>query len=123
PVIGEAPLVDSLGQPAGNPALFNATLGYFGPEDADEEALDPESLPHYNGERIARCDLDGDDLPDLPPGTTPSQSEIDAGATPVPFHGYGHIFLRFDPNMVLPDGIMLPLRVDARRGTYKEGLQ
>lgn len=121
PVLGEGPLVDSAGQPVGNPALFNATLGYFGPEDGDEEALDPESLPTWQGQRIVGWDLDGDGLPDLGPNETPSADDIAAGAAPVPFHGYGRVRLRFDPNMVLPDGIMLPLQVDARPGTYREG--
>jgi hypothetical protein len=44
-----------------------------------------------------------------------------AGATTVPFYGYGGINLTFDPNLSVPDGVMLPLTVDALPATYKEG--
>jgi hypothetical protein len=45
PVLGQAPLLDGLGNPVGNPAEFNASLGYFGPADGDSESLDPATLP------------------------------------------------------------------------------
>lgn len=120
PQLGEIPLRDAMGNPVGNPSLFNASLGYFGPEDGDDESLDPRTLPVVNGVRIVGWDLDGDGLPDLPPDQTPSAAQIAAGAVTVPFHGYGAISLRFDPNMALPDGIMLPMQIDAKRGTYRE---
>ncbi len=116
PVLGQPPLVDVLGNPVGNPSLFNASLGYFGPEDGDEEALDPETLPVVGGVRIVGYDTNGDGLADIGPEATPP-----AGAVAVPFHGYGGITLRFDPDMVLPDGVLLPVRVDPRPGTYREG--
>lgn len=120
PVLGQAPLADVLGNPVGNPAMFNTTLGYFGPADGDDESLDPSTLPIVNGVKIVGWDLDGDGLPDLGPNQTPTQAQLAAGAVVVPFYGYGHISLRFDPNMTLPDGILLPLQVDAVRSTYKE---
>lgn len=120
PVLGQVPLKDAMGQPVGNPALFNATLGYFGPADGDDESLDPATLPVVNGVKIVGWDLDGDGLPDMPPTQTPTAAQIAAGATTVPFYGYGRISLRFDPRMALPDGILLPLQVDAVRSTYKE---
>ena len=120
PQLGQVPLVDALGNPVGNPALFNATLGYFGPADGDEESLDPTTLPVVNGQRIVGYDLDGDGLADLGPTQTPTAAQIAAGATAVPFYGYGKINLRFDPTMQLPDGIMMPLQMDVIRSTYKE---
>jgi hypothetical protein len=115
PVLGQVPLVDATGQPVGNPAMFNATIGYFGPSDGDDESLDPTTLPVVNGQRIVGWDTDNDGLPDV--GPTQAQPP---GSTPVPFHGYGKINIRFNPTMTLPDGILLPMQVDARRGTYKE---
>jgi hypothetical protein len=120
PTLGQAPLADSQGNPIGNPAMFNATIGYFGPADGDDESLDPSTLPVVNGVKIVGWDLDGDGLPDLPPNQTPSPAQIAAGARTVPFYGYGRINLRFNPNMALPDGILLPLQIDAKRETYRE---
>ncbi len=120
PQLGQIPLRDALGNPVGNPSLFNASLGYFGPEDGDDESLDPRTLPTVNGVKIVGWDLDGDGLPDLPPDQTPSAAQIAAGAVTVPFYGFGGISLRFDPNMSLPDGIMLPIQIDVKRGSYKE---
>jgi hypothetical protein len=119
PVMGEPPLEDPLGVPVGNPSLFNTTLGYFGPADGDDESLDPNTLPIVNvggvPTRIVGYDVDGDGLPDTAPGATQPP-----GSTPVPFHGYGHINLRFDPDMTLPDGIVLPLQLDMQALTYRE---
>lgn len=116
PVLGQYPLVDALGQPIGNPAGFNTTIGYFGPDDGDSESLDPLELPIVDGQRIVGWDTDGDGLPDVAPDQ-PQPS----GSTAVPFYGYGRITLRFDPNMTLPDGIMLPMAMDPVSGTYQEG--
>jgi hypothetical protein len=118
PTLGQAPLVDVLGNPIGNPAMFNSTIGYFGPSDGDDESLDPNTLPVVNGQKIVGWDVDGDGIPDISPGTTPP-----AGATPVPFNGYGKITIKFNPTMKLPDGILLPLQVDSKRETYKESSQ
>lgn len=116
PQAGAGPLRDALGNPIGNPAGFNTTLGYFGPDDGDSESLDPEDLPVVNGQRIAGWDTNGDGLFDVP-GTQPQP----AGSTPVPFNGLGRIHLRFDPDMTLPNGIMLPMQFDAIPATYREG--
>jgi hypothetical protein len=126
PIPGQPPLADVLGNPIGNPALFNATIGYFGPDDGDEESLDPATLPLLNGVKIVGwdlCDPRCDGMADLGPWDSPTQAQLQAGATPVPFHGFGAISLRFDPNMGLPDGIILPLQIQARRSTYREGVQ
>jgi hypothetical protein len=116
PVYGEAPLLDSQGNPVGNPAGFNTTLGYFGPADGDEESLDPATLPIVNGVKIVGWDTDGDGLAD----TAPNDAQP-PGSTAVPFHGYGRINLRFDPDMILPDGVLLPLQIDSEVSTYTEG--
>jgi len=117
PTPGQAPMIDALGNPVGNPAGFNTTLGYFGPADGDNESLDPSTLPTYNGTKIVGWDTNGDGLADLPPSASPPQ----AGAVAVPFHGYGRIDLRFDPTMSLPDGVPLPLQFSRRSTTYREG--
>lgn len=122
PAAGEGPLKDPMGSPVGSTANFNTTIGYFGPEDGDQESLDPATLPTYQGVKIVGWDLDGDGLPDLGPDSTPTPEQFAAGAAPVPFHGYGRVELRFDPNMMMPDGVLLPLQLDARASSYREGL-
>ncbi|MBL8761594.1 MAG: hypothetical protein JNL50_09860 [Phycisphaerae bacterium] len=121
PVYGEAPLIDALGNPAGNPANFNTTIGYFGPDDGDEESLDPNDLPVVDGEKIVGWDLDGDGLADLGPNETPTDAQKAAGATTVPFYGYGHITIRMNSTMKLPDGIMLPMSIVSIPSSYREG--
>jgi hypothetical protein len=116
PVLGMGPLQDALGRPAGNPSNYNTTIGYFGPSDGDEEALDPNELPIINGVRIAGWDLDGDGLVDV--GADQPQP---AGSTPIPFYGYGRVQLRFDPKMQIPSGIMLPMSIEPLPHTYREG--
>lgn len=123
PVQGEGPLVDINGQPVGNPAGFNASIGYFGPDEGDYESLDPESLPIVDGQRIVGWDLNGDGLADLGHDETPTQAQRDAGAAPVPWNGYGHVELSYDPDMTLPDGLMLPLNIAPMAGSYTEGHQ
>jgi hypothetical protein len=120
PELGVAPLIDPYGNPLGNPAMFNATIGYFGQADGDDESIDPATLPVVDGVKIVGWDLNGDGLPDLGPGETPTPEQMQNGATPVPFHGYGRVTLRFDPRMALPDGIMLPLQIEGDRGSYRE---
>ncbi|MDX9911092.1 MAG: hypothetical protein RBS39_04600 [Phycisphaerales bacterium] len=116
PTAGAGPLRDFLGNPIGNPANFNSSIGYFGPEDGDEESLDPETLPIVGGDRIVGWDTDGDGLADVSPFEAQPP-----GSTAVPFYGYGKVTLRFDPNMILPDGVMLPMSIGAVSGSYREG--
>ena len=73
-------------------------------------------LPIVGGVKIVGYDIDGDGLAD----TSPFDPQP-AGSTPVPFYGYGRIELRTDPNMIMPDGIMIPLQADWKIGTYSEG--
>src|SRR5690606_29603983 len=100
---------------------FNATIGYFGPDDGDFESLDPETLPRVGGVPIVGWDLDGDGLPDLPHNETPTPGQMAAGASPVPFHGYGRVRLNYDPGISLPAGVMLPLGTVRVPGGYREG--
>lgn len=116
PEHGEGPLQDVFGNPVGNPAGFNASLGYFGSDSGDYESVDPEDLPIVGGVRIVGYDTNGDGLVDVPYDQSPPP-----GAVPVPFNGYGKIRLRYDPNMRLPSGLMLPLSMPPVRGTYQEG--
>ena len=115
PEVGVGPLQDFQGNPVGNPAWFNTSIGYFGSEDGDAEAVDPRTLPTVNGTKIVGYDTDGDGVADIGPEETPP-----SGATAVPFNGYGGIQLRFDPNMVMPDGIEIPLTIDPLMASYQE---
>ncbi|MEM8757772.1 MAG: hypothetical protein AAGF47_08315 [Planctomycetota bacterium] len=121
PMPGASPMVDPFGEAIGNPADFNTSLGYFGEEDGDAESIDPETLPIVGGVPIVGWDLNGDGIADLGPNSTPTADQLAAGAIPVPFWGYGRIEIRFDPDMVLPDGLMLPMTARPLMGTYEEG--
>lgn len=121
PTYGEGPLKDVSGQPIGNPAGFNASLGYFGPEDGDEESYDPTDLPIVDGVKIVGWDLNGDGFADLGPDETPTQEQFDNGAVSVPFNGFGRIRLNFDEEAALPDGLMLPVKAVPVTASYREG--
>lgn len=116
PTHGSGPLVDVMGNAIGNPANFNTTLGYFGPDDGDSESLDPNDLRTLGGQKVGGWDTNGDGIADVP-GTELQP----AGSTPIYWNGFGRVNLRYDPNMQLPSGIMLPMQYDARPGTYREG--
>ncbi len=116
PEYGVAPLLDITGAPIGNPAGFNASLGYFGDGDGDFESIDPSTLPIVGGVAIIGYDTTGDGLADV--SYTQSQP---AGSTPVPFNGYGKIRIKHDPDMRLPSGLMLPLSMPPVSGSYQEG--
>ena len=116
PTHGAGPLLDVYGNPIGNPAGFNASLGYFGSDDGDYESIDPNDLPIVGGVRIVGYDTNGDGLADAP-----YDEPQPAGSAPVPFNGFGKIRIRHDPNMRLPSGLMLPLSMPPVSGTYQEG--
>lgn len=116
PEYGEGPLLDVQGNPIGNPAGFNASLGYFGSGDGDYESIDPNDLPIVGGVRIIGYDTNGDGLVDV------SYNEPQPpGSVPVPFNGFGKIRVRHDPNMRLPSGLLLPLTMPPVSGSYQEG--
>ncbi|MEZ6317790.1 MAG: hypothetical protein R3B49_03400 [Phycisphaerales bacterium] len=116
PQYGTAPLVDVFGSALGNPAGFNASIGYFGEDEGDLESMNPEDLPIVGGVPIVGWDTNGDGLFDVP-YSEPQPS----GSTPVPFNGYGHIRIRYDKDMTLPSGLMLPLSTRSILGSYREG--
>ena len=104
------PALQHFGQPVGNPADFNVTLGYFGPDEGDEEGLAPFK---YNGQMIVGFDTTGDGRADtIDPG---------AGGAIVPFNGYGRVILNFDPDLVMPDGLIAPLNIEPVGLSYHEG--
>ncbi|MGE3109540.1 MAG: hypothetical protein AB7G11_07885 [Phycisphaerales bacterium] len=115
PVAGEGPLQHN-GEAVGNPAGFNCTLGYFGPDDGDGESLDPNTLPVVDGRRVVGWDTDGDGIADVP-----HDQARPSGSAAVPFYGYGRIELKWNPNLPMPDGIMLPVNVVSISTTYREG--
>ena len=115
PTLGSPPLVDAAGNPMGNPANYNSTIGYFGTADGDSESVDPATLPIIDGQRIVGWDTDGDGLADVP-----SSQAKPPGSTAVAFNGYGRVSLRFKPTG-MPDGVMLPLMAAPVPGSYKEG--
>jgi hypothetical protein len=120
PTAGQGPLMVN-GLPVGNPANFNSTLGYFGPEDGDSESVNPSLLPVVNGQRIAGWDMDGDGVADRGPEYVPTADEMAAGAAPVPFYGYGRVELIWNPELPMPDGVMLPISLVPVNLTYREG--
>jgi hypothetical protein len=103
------PALQHFGQPAGNPANYNITLGYFGSEDGDEEGLAPFE---FNGDLIVGFDLDGDGYVD---STEPGLG------VPVPFNGYGKVVIDWNPNLSMPDGLLSPVSSEPIRATYREG--
>ncbi|MEM7628517.1 MAG: hypothetical protein AAF356_03745 [Planctomycetota bacterium] len=118
PTPGTPPLVDAFGNTVGNPAFFNASLGYFGEDAGDFESIDPSTLPIVGGVPIVGWDttVPPDGIADV--GSDQAQP---AGSVAVPFFGYGRITIRHNPDMVLPSGIPLPLKARPVPGTYSEG--
>lgn len=125
PLHGRAPMQAMDGTPIGNPALFNTTLGYFGPNQGDQESLDPNSMPigtpGPNGEvrRIAGWDTNGDGVIDVAARSPTDTAPPGTGVTPI-FFSYGRINLRFNPRLGAPNGLRLPLRADAIAESYRE---
>ncbi|MEQ8769585.1 MAG: hypothetical protein RIB60_03640 [Phycisphaerales bacterium] len=116
PEYGTAPLLDVFGAPLGNPAGFNASIGYFGEAQGDMESMNPDDLPEVGGIKIVGWDTNGDGLFDVP-HTEPQPP----GSTAVPFNGFGRIRIRQDTDITLPSGLMLPLSAPAVAASYQEG--
>jgi hypothetical protein len=100
PVVGEGALAYG-----GNPAGFNSTFGYFGPDDGDGESMAPHTLTDTDGDGVIDVgeDYDGDGIAD-------------------PWQGYAKINIIYDPDIPLPDGLMTPLQVVLDPLSYREGL-
>jgi len=103
------PALLHFGRPAGNPANYNITLGYFGAADGDEEGLAPFE---HNGQTIVGFDTDADGYVDT---TEPGLG------TPVLFNGYGRVIINWNPNLVMPDGLVSPVSTEPVVSTYREG--
>ncbi len=139
PLRGQAPL-SLYGSDIGNPADFNITLGYFGPEDGDSEGIDLSSLTDLDadgtldigwdtardatGALITLAGWDSvhleswyDGVPDDDAGIAPGTYVTRA----IPFSGFGKVELNYDPTMILPDGLAAPISIRAMRDTYEEG--
>lgn len=104
------PALQHFGEAVGNPAHFNMTLGYFSADDGDEEGL---PVFEYNGVQIVGFDIDGDGIAD--------SSDPGSGGTPVPFNGFGRITVNWDPNLVMPDGLLAPMQTQSIPDSYTEG--
>jgi len=139
PVYGSAPL-EQYGEAVGNPAGFNVTLGYFGPEDGDGEGINLSELEDLdgdgeldvgwdsardeNGNLIPLEGWDGVHIESWYDGIVEEDTEIDPGTyvrRAVPFNGYGKVQLKYNPELVLPDGLAVPISVTVVRGSYTEG--
>ncbi|MEC9373262.1 MAG: hypothetical protein VYC34_05430, partial [Planctomycetota bacterium] len=108
------PALQHFGQPVGNPADFNATLGYFGQNEGDEEGFTVDNLPtNDEGQPILGYDVDGDGFPD--PGAGPGD-----GAEVI-FNGFGRVVLNWNPNLIMPDGLIAPITIEPVPASYREG--
>jgi len=135
PEYGSAPLA-VYGTPAGNPQAFNVTLGYFGPEQGDDEGIDLSLMVDLDGNGSLDVGWDSARNSDgalIPVGTSPEleswydgvpDTDAIAGThirRAIPFNGFGRITLNLDTNIVLPDGLSAPINIRALRSTYLEG--
>jgi hypothetical protein len=125
PKPGEGAL-NSYGQSVGNPANFNSSFGYFGSADGDTEGgganWKRESMVIENNVRIIGWDLDGDGIADIVPPASPTAAQrAQAGFRAIPFNGYGRVNIRWNPDIPMPDGILLPLAVRVVPLSYREG--
>lgn len=140
PTYGTAPLV-TYGTPSGNPADFNITLGYFGPRSGgDQEGMDLSNLTDLDGD--GRKDIGWDSARDSSGNLVPlagwngthnnswydNQPETDTEIAPntyvrraIPFNGYGRVVVKWNPDLVLPDGLASPLSSRPVLNSYKEG--
>lgn len=109
------PALQHFGTPAGNPADFNITLGYFGPDEGDEEGFNLSDLEDLNGDGNLDLGYDenGDGFPD--------ENADPATSTVVPFNGFGRIIVNWNPELVMPDGLIAPLTIEPIDSTYREG--
>ncbi len=135
PVYGTPPLAQ-YGVAIGNPSQFNVTLGYFGPQDGDEEGINLTSLTDLDGD--GNLDIGWDsardaagtlvELTTLPVQDSWFDGLPDSDADPaqhhrraIQFNGFGKIRLELDRDLVLPDGLEAPMSFRPDPETYQEG--
>ncbi len=104
------PALQHFGESVGNPAHFNMTLGYFSADDGDEEGM---RIWEYEGQQIVGFDINGDGIADT--------EDAGSGGTPVPFNGFGRIIVNWNPNLIMPDGLLAPMQTLAIPDSYSEG--
>ncbi len=140
PVYGSAPM-SNYGTPVGNPGNYNITLGYFGPTDGDQEGIDPNTLTDLDGD--GNKDIGWDSAHDPTTGALiplagwngvhqnswyDNIPDSDADIAPntyvrraIRFNGFGKVTLKWNPDLVLPDGLSGPLSARPVKNTYSEG--
>lgn len=137
PTYGQAPL-ELYGEPVGNPADFNVTIGYVTSRDGDSEAINPDDIADLDGD--GDLDIGWDSARDNT-GALILLSEYGGAIDELWFDGVpdttavpgthlrraikwnppGTTRLIADPDAVLPDGLPLPMSMSAVPGTYREG--
>ncbi|MEM8834378.1 MAG: hypothetical protein AAGD00_01030 [Planctomycetota bacterium] len=135
PTYGVEPLA-MYDTPVGNPADFNVTLGYFGPQDGDQEGIDLSQVlanggilgtdfaRDPDGNLIDVSTWDGVNPPAIYDGVPDDPATLPAGdwvSQDVPFNGFGQIVIRWDPDVTLPDGFLAPVTMRAVGNSYAEG--
>jgi len=104
------PALQHFGESVGNPAHFNMTLGYFSSDDGDEEGM---RIWEHEGQQIVGFDINGDGIADT--------EDAGSGGAPVPFNGFGRIIVNWNPNLIMPDGLLAPMQTLAIPDSYSEG--
>lgn len=124
PTYGQGPMLQ-YGLPVGNPANYNSSFGYFGSGDGDLEGGGNSynwragSMVMVGGRPILGWDTDNDGIPDIVPPAAPTGPQV-ATAVPVYFNGTGRVNIRWNPDIPMPDGILLPLTTQAVALSYRE---
>lgn len=104
------PAFQHFGETVGNPAHFNMTLGYFSADDGDEEGM---RIFEHDGQQIVGFDLNGDGIADT--------EDPGSGGVPIPFNGFGRIIVNWNPNLIMPDGLLAPMQTEPIADSYTEG--
>jgi len=138
------PPFELYGDPIGDPANFNITLGYLGPVDGDSEGIDLSALSDLDGDgdldigwdsardpstgELIDADTVSSDPNDWPDEWFDELVDDDAGFVPgnwvrraITFNGFGRITINWNPDLPLPDGLLTPVGVTIERDTYEEG--
>ncbi|MBL0926865.1 MAG: hypothetical protein IBJ11_04330 [Phycisphaerales bacterium] len=138
PVRGQAPL-SMYGDPVGNPADYNVTIGFIDSRDGDKEGIDLSRLSDLDGD--GQLDIGWDSARDANgnlitvaaaggrmedwwfDGVPDNDASISPGTyvrRAIRWNGTGTTRLLANPTAVLPDGLALPLRILPVEGSYRE---